>query len=463
MYTINDFYRPASEFAALLPLYPSSRHLQDIMRRRMGTVAIDAKKNLPPSLNLLAAALAGAVNQAFTLPLENITTKMQVQTMALNDPWIDDGRESAAAAVGMDGADTSMDTGSTIAPFAGLEKRDEDDFCDRWKGGFQRDLDRGAAKNCNIGEACDRVSDTSASTQSGPKTLWHREMGCFAGTVRQESRNEVRPLPHSDRGLDADRPVVIPLDDRGAALLRTASQSEHARRSNDLQEDSLPPPRRGQRSRKSLATVALNLYREGSGIARFWRGFAPSLVLTCNPAINYTAFDLLKALWLKRRAVMDGTGTVSSGGFLNPLEAFVIAAAAKCLATLVTYPLIRAKVILMTSAPLPQWSPCSAGSRAARIDERTSADNGKQRLHRIAGEGEEMPDRKHDVIDSKGLVDAGERLAVSSTGGQYREAGGEYLMSGIGVVLVDILRQEGIGGLYAGCGAQVTYRCVFRN
>lgn len=432
------------------------------MRRRTGTAATDAKKNLPPSLNLLAAALAGVVNQTFTLPLENITTKMQVPTMALNDTRIDDGHESAAAAVGVDGADTRRETGSTIAPVAGLGTGNEAVFCDSWKGGFQRNPDRGAAENCNIGEAFDSFSDTTASTQSGPMTLSHGEIGRFAETVRQEGRHGVRPLPHSDRGLDADRPMVIPLDDRGAALLRTASQSEHTRRPNDLQED-LPPPRRVQRPRKTLATVALNLYREGSGIARFWRGFAPSLVLTCNPAINYTAFDLLKALWLKRRAAMGGTGTVSSGGFLNPFEAFVIAAAAKCLATLVTYPLIRAKVMLMTSAPLSQSSPTNPGPRAAQVEERTSGNNGKQGHNRIAAEGEGMLDRKHDAIASNRLIDAGERLAVSSTKGQCRKAGGDYLMSGIGMVLVDILRQEGVGGLYAGCGAQVTYRCVCRN
>lgn len=455
------------------------------MRQRTGTAGTDAKKSLPPSLNLLAAAMAGAVNQAFTLPLENITTKMQVQTMAVNDPQMHHGRArgdvcpspaatGVPAAVGMNGADTGRETGNTRASVAGLEKRNVADFCDRSKGAFKRDMDRGAATNCcNIGdgkEACDGVSDTTASAQSGLKTLSLGEMGRFAGTVRQEGRNGVRPLPHSDRGLDADRPMVMPPDaiahDRGAALLCTASQSEHVRRPNEHQKDP-PPPRRGQRPRKSLVTVALNLYREGSGIARFWRGFAPSLVLTCNPAINYTAFDLLKALWLKR-AAMGGTGTASGGGFLNPLEAFVIAAAAKCLATLVTYPLIRAKVILMTSAP--SSSSASAGSAAAQIDEkgvllneRTSTDNGKPGRHRAATDGGEIRDRNQDGIASEGLVDVGEPLAVSSTRGPCREAGSEYLMGGIGAILVDILRQEGIGGLYAGCGAQVTYYCVCRN
>jgi Mitochondrial carrier protein len=71
-----------------------------------------------------------------------------------------------------------------------------------------------------------------------------------------------------------------------------------------------------------------------------WKGLIPSLILCTNPAIHYTAFESFKAKWKTiRNAKSD----------LNMLEVFVVGFMAKFIATILTYPIVRAKVMLMVS------------------------------------------------------------------------------------------------------------------
>lgn len=396
------------------------------MRRRAagGGSGGGASKPLRPSLNLLAAAMAGAVNQAFTLPLENITTRMQ--TAPQRTPSAVDNNDGERA--GERGGHGALEGSS------GLD-----------------------------GRRCGAGNDTD-------------------GTWRD--------------------PVL-------------ATTAKVAQTGGDNQAF----VRRGQRRpRQSVAAVTGELYREGGGLGRFWRGFAPSLILTCNPAINYTAFDILKALWLRRRdaaaaaagpgsrttAGASAAGTSGGGteGFLNPLEAFLVAAAAKSLATLVTYPLIRAKVVLMTApssppAPVvdrgsgncssPAVPPAASASQvimpnghvpgscgSGRIGESSGAaeggsageatdegrDGGGERLSNngedraAATAATRVSDRGsgHPISASLGSAAAEPASAADRGGGA---TAGE--MHGMATVLVDIFRREGIGGLYAGCGAQVRH------
>ncbi|MCO5611695.1 hypothetical protein L7F22_065953 [Adiantum nelumboides] len=84
-----------------------------------------------------------------------------------------------------------------------------------------------------------------------------------------------------------------------------------------------------------------------------WRqafdGLGASLVLTSNPAVQYTVFEQLKSrLVAKQRAestssrLMDGTSPI----VLSAFAAFLLGALSKTVATVVTYPAIRCKVLL---------------------------------------------------------------------------------------------------------------------
>eukprot|EP00644_Phytophthora_capsici_P007437 jgi/Phyca11/546485/estExt2_Genewise1Plus.C_PHYCAscaffold_210238 len=94
--------------------------------------------------------------------------------------------------------------------------------------------------------------------------------------------------------------------------------------------------------RRTMWGIAKEIYAE-DGLMSFWKGFIPSLVLVSNPSINYTIFDKLKLQLQHSKMAASNAKRVSS---LTALEAFILAAIAKAVATIVTYPIIRAKVLM---------------------------------------------------------------------------------------------------------------------
>lgn len=438
---------------------------------RGGTGVGAAPNSLHPSLNLLAAAMAGAVNQAFTLPLENITTRMQ--TAPQHRP-------------------------SSPPPVAASVTRVSAERC--------RDAARVAQGGVRF---CDRPSDGVGG-------------GSSVGGGGRESVESSTVVDCAVGGTSEERaPATAVRMMRGDGDDCSSSSNRESRPAVDRW--------RQRRPRQSVAAVTEELYHEGGGIGRFWRGFAPSLILTCNPAINYTAFDVLKALWLRRRdaaaaaSASSGAGGVGSGAaaagagtgtgvgpvqgrsgvFLNPLEAFLIAAAAKSLATLVTYPLIRAKVVLMTSPSsppppvvdgvsnsLPAMLPPQPATAVEVVDRRPCAGGGLYAPASCGGDNSSGTGRTNDGVVAVGVDGAGDRVdgvllgdsevdpvvppatekrgaqdtvgrivptpaPIPAVVGKRSEGGTRSNSRGMGTVLVEIFRREGLGGLYAGCGAQV--------
>ncbi len=426
-------------------------------RRAAGGGGATQGKSLRPSLNLLAAAMAGAVNQAITLPLENITTRMQTE-LQHTPPLVE--------AAGLAGEDSRDGAGAEGAIGGAEVAPGELPSSEKFDGGFgchggDCSVDRGVGNGSAMGSSM----QTDADIRGG------------GGLSDANScRNGTGATP-------------------AEMLLGGGGDSSNGR------ECTLPPARRRRRRpRQSVAAVTGELYREGGGMGRFWRGFAPSLILTCNPAINYTAFDVLKALWLRRRnaaavaatgssigggataAKAGGTAPAGSGRFLNPLEAFLVAAAAKSLATLITYPLIRAKVVLMTSPSSSSMPPSNIDGDRYSLDRRLGTEVGvtpesigddgtRREKNRVGGNtdgvvcaAEMVRDGTNDHLLLNGEVDAAApRLADGA--GAARKGGDEGSRSntrGMAAVLVEIFRREGLGGLYAGCGAQVRHIRVFR-
>ncbi|KAI9185559.1 hypothetical protein LWI28_008381 [Acer negundo] len=78
-------------------------------------------------------------------------------------------------------------------------------------------------------------------------------------------------------------------------------------------------------------------------------GLGISLLLTSNPAIQYTVFDQLKRRLLKEK--QDEAGKGASPVALSALTAFVLGAVSKSIATFLTYPAIRCKVMIQAADP----------------------------------------------------------------------------------------------------------------
>jgi solute carrier family 25 (peroxisomal adenine nucleotide transporter), member 17 len=150
----------------------------------------------------------------------------------------------------------------------------------------------------------------------------------------------------------------------------------------------------GTSSNGFLGTIR-DMYAEG-GVAELYAGILPSLLLTCNPAINYAVFDQAKAALLRYKARKAAGAAKAAGGAkaaaaeqpvalapsspsssssappsapsssgsesaaaaaaappaaaaeLSAFEAFLIGVLAKLTSTVATYPLIRAKVVVQS-------------------------------------------------------------------------------------------------------------------
>lgn len=65
------------------------------------------------------------------------------------------------------------------------------------------------------------------------------------------------------------------------------------------------------------------------GIKALWNGVETSFILSGNPAIHFMVYEALKRMILKRRKTQN----------LSSLESFILGGFAKCIATILTYPL----------------------------------------------------------------------------------------------------------------------------
>ncbi|KAL5612539.1 hypothetical protein BROUX41_004362 [Berkeleyomyces rouxiae] len=91
--------------------------------------------------------------------------------------------------------------------------------------------------------------------------------------------------------------------------------------------------------RRNMTETALEILQGPDGVFGLWRGLKASLVLVVNPAITYGAYERCKEVFFPGKKN------------LKAWEAFMLGAMSKALATIVTQPLIVAKVGLQSKPP----------------------------------------------------------------------------------------------------------------
>eukprot|EP00879_Flechtneria_rotunda_P002893 GHRR01003109.1.p1 GENE.GHRR01003109.1~~GHRR01003109.1.p1 ORF type:complete len:345 (+),score=94.33 GHRR01003109.1:315-1349(+) len=104
------------------------------------------------------------------------------------------------------------------------------------------------------------------------------------------------------------------------------------------------------RHKPDISTLAVvrQIYRE-DGIAGFFKGLMPSVVMVVNPTIQYILYESLVARLLELRSKArryshsNAKQRQHTGMALGPLEIFALSALAKVGATLVTYPMLVVK------------------------------------------------------------------------------------------------------------------------
>ncbi|KXT03145.1 hypothetical protein AC578_7709 [Pseudocercospora eumusae] len=91
--------------------------------------------------------------------------------------------------------------------------------------------------------------------------------------------------------------------------------------------------------KKGIVATAKEVIDGPDGVAGLWRGLSASMVLVINPSITYGAYERLHAVVFPNKTR------------LAPHEAFALGALSKMIATIVTQPLIIAKVGLQSKPP----------------------------------------------------------------------------------------------------------------
>ena len=104
-------------------------------------------------------------------------------------------------------------------------------------------------------------------------------------------------------------------------------------------------------SRSAAAAEIMSVKRAILSITRtYWKGLVPALLLCSNPAINYTVYDVIKSRVLQLLQLHHHKQQNTEDRIrLSMIQSFRVGLVAKLIATIITYPLIRAKVMMMTS------------------------------------------------------------------------------------------------------------------
>ncbi|OBZ70093.1 Peroxisomal nicotinamide adenine dinucleotide carrier [Grifola frondosa] len=125
-------------------------------------------------------------------------------------------------------------------------------------------------------------------------------------------------------------------------VVQTSQAVRTMDQSSSSSDPSAPQP---VAKRFGLIGTIQHILRKG-GIAAFWRGIGPALVLVINPVIQYTVFEQLKNILVKRRTARlraAGPAVGTAIAVLSDLDYFLLGALSKLVATSSTYPYIVVK------------------------------------------------------------------------------------------------------------------------
>ncbi|CAL1700040.1 unnamed protein product [Somion occarium] len=162
----------------------------------------------------------------------------------------------------------------------------------------------------------------------------------------ERSRGIALGVRKGGKGLSTLESIIVGLIAGSATTILSnpiwVVQTTQAVRTLDQSDASQPRP---IIKRLGLIETMQHILRK-DGIAAFWRGIGPALVLVINPVIQYTIFEQLKNLFVKQRlAKLRAAGPAVTAGIsvLSDWDYFFLGALSKLIATSSTYPYIVVK------------------------------------------------------------------------------------------------------------------------
>lgn len=97
------------------------------------------------------------------------------------------------------------------------------------------------------------------------------------------------------------------------------------------------------------AFVLLGNILSEKGVGGFYKGIQAYTVLCLKPAIQYTVYEQVKKIVLAARRANSSQGRKMVDESLSAAEAFLLGMVARIIATMLTYPYLRAKVMLQST------------------------------------------------------------------------------------------------------------------
>ena len=149
-----------------------------------------------------------------------------------------------------------------------------------------------------------------------------------------------------------------------------SSRASGSARGGGVEGHSRGPPVTVRTVRKKTFLETTGAVWNENGLAGFWRGVVPSLIMVSNPALQYAFYESASDAFRRRRAKTQRkvAGSIPSGArdsrSLTAWEVFVAASLAKMGATVLTYPVLLVKTRLQAS-----------GSRGGKKPRLTSGDD----------------------------------------------------------------------------------------
>ena len=324
---------------------------------------------ITPMRRLLLSAIAAMLNTIFTLPLDVISsrhvtantkkeTTQRAEQLKQQNLQIDGVQKSTT--IPMDGEEKSQDISMTSTKMtSSLLVTDETSSIKAMAAAAQA-----VGLNLLMTTTTSRNGTTSSLLQNeddtGTSPFLRFNGGGFRFGEEEKKEDILTLLSDEERGLtrhghsSRQEKLSIYYDCLSQEQSRSSSTSTTTTTSTlyatplsslspssssfQLREDT-------RRAPSSLIDQCITSFRE---LQSLWKGLVPALLLCSNPAIHYTVFDVLKTNLLS----LPG-GARRKKSKLSMSEAFILGLLAKFVATMVTYPLIRAKVMLMVSKSKP--------------------------------------------------------------------------------------------------------------
>ncbi|KAK6145008.1 hypothetical protein DH2020_021828 [Rehmannia glutinosa] len=266
----------------------------------------------------MAGAGGGIVAQIITYPLQTVNTRQQTERVAKKE------KDSIPSP-------STRPAGSTLLHIFQVFKSEG---LGGLYSGLKPSLLGTAASQAfkNKAEAIAVANKRKGKGDGSPGMLSWLIVAALAGSVNVLLTNPIWVLvTRMQTHTQAERKIV---EAKKEALLKEASGNGllHSSLSDQLVAlDSIKPRPYG------TFQAACEVYNE-SGIAGFWKGIIPTLIMVCNPSIQFMIYEsLLKRLRTKRSAIKQGPTNIKA------MEIFLVGAVAKLGATISTYPLLVVK------------------------------------------------------------------------------------------------------------------------